>query len=140
MTTPLDLAAVAATAFTTAMGTEAWPAARGAVARLLHRHAEPPLRQDVLTRLDGFARDLEALPEGQRTDTARVYTTSITRDLEPVAAIPAAAAELAELAARFAPAVSSGGVDNRGLRIDHIKTSRDFNFGGRSNTVTGRDA
>jgi len=140
MTTPLDLAAAAATAFTTAMGTEAWPAVRERIARLLHRHAEPPLQQEVLARLDGFARDLAALSEEQRADTARVYTTGIARDLEPVAANPAAAAELAELAALPTPAGTGGGADNRGLHIDHVKASRDFNYGGHTNTVTGRDA
>ena len=140
MTTPLDLAAVAAGAFMTAMGTDAWPAVRERIARLLHRHTEPALEQTVLVRMDAFARDLEALPEGQRPGTVPVYTASIARDLEPVAEIPAAAAELAELAAQVAPAMAGGGADNRGLHIHHIKPDGDFNFGGNSNTVIRRDA
>ncbi|MEV8393611.1 MULTISPECIES: hypothetical protein [unclassified Streptomyces] len=139
MATPTEIVTTAAGAFVGAMGTDTWGLVRARCAEFFGRHTNTDEQAALEVRLDGFERDLAAVPAEDREDTVRVYTRSVARDLQPLAdRSPQAAEELAGLVADLAAATGStqgSTVINSGVRIAHNKVNRDLNFGGHTNAV-----
>ncbi|MFF2375816.1 hypothetical protein ACFVUW_15690 [Streptomyces xiamenensis] len=138
MATPTDVVTLAAGAALGSVGTDLWRLARDGFAKIFRRYACAEQQTALLVRLDGFERDLMALPAEEREDAARFYAKGLAVDLRPVAeGNSEAAVELRRLAEELNTAPSAA-VVNSGVRITNNTVKGDLNFGGQTNKVVRR--
>ncbi|MEU3140112.1 hypothetical protein ABZ645_12145 [Nocardiopsis alba] len=135
MSSPMEIATMAASAVVGAMANGTWSYLRGRCAELLEKHI-PNRVEALLSRLDSYKETLEETEPENRQVVETALTKVTARDLAEVASQSSYAADAVRALADAPTSVSGGEAVNIGTTFKNIKVGGDFNFSGRDNNIT----
>ncbi|SHJ97371.1 hypothetical protein SAMN05421803_11229 [Nocardiopsis flavescens] len=135
MSSPTEIATLAASAVVGAMANGTWSYLRGRCTELLEKHI-PDGVESLLGRFDSYEETLEDTEPENRQVVTSTLTRVAARDLADVAGRSPDAAEDIRALADAAASVSGGEIVNIGTTFKNIEVGGDFNVSGRDNNIT----
>ncbi|MFD0032109.1 hypothetical protein ACFVJK_28290 [Streptomyces sp. NPDC127172] len=135
MSTPTDLATLAASALVGSMTTDVWTYARRRLGALLARHA-PDEREQLLTRLDTYQSAVAVVVPEQREAITGSFGRLVAEALRDVVGRSAEVADEVRSLVDDLKSRPEATVVNSNLTFRNIKASRDFIWSGHDTHVS----